>query len=78
MTIQIPNHSHCAICSKAIPFVPTSSKDADDRTCSKACASAFEDRQKKAKKNLYTMYALMALAFLVLILSLTNPGLFGG
>ena len=52
MAIQIPNHSHCAICSKAIPFVPTSSKDADDRTCSKECASAFVDRQKKAKKNI--------------------------
>lgn len=78
MAIQIPNHSHCAICSKAIAFVPNSSKDADERTCSKACAEAFVERQKKAKKNLYTMYALMALAFLVLILSLTNPGLFGG
>lgn len=48
-----------------------------ERTCSKECAARFEERQKKVKKNLYTMYGLMALAFLVLILSLTNPGLFG-
>lgn len=78
MPLQIPNHSHCAICGKAIAFAPATSKDADERTCSKDCGAKFEERQKKMKRNLYTMYGLMALAFVVLVLSLTNPTLFGG
>jgi predicted nucleic acid-binding Zn ribbon protein len=78
MPIQIPNHGHCAICGKAIAFVPTTSTDAEARTCSKECKGAFEERRKKAKRNVWTLYGLMALAFLVLVLSLTNPSLFGG
>jgi len=78
MAIQLPNHSHCAICGKAIAFAPATSKDAEERTCSKECAGKFEERAKKVKRNLYTMYGLMALAFLVLVLSMTNPSMFGG
>lgn len=66
-TIQIPNHSHCVICQKAVPF--------GDKTCSPKCETEFDDLNKRRKKSMYTMYALMALAFLVLILSYT--GVFG-
>ena len=74
----IPNHGHCAICGKATPFAPITSKNPEERTCSKACAEGFVERQRKLRKSQLTMYALMALAFLVLILSIVNPQVFGG
>ena len=66
-TLQIPNHSHCVICQRAVPF--------GDKTCGDKCAGDLEELNKKRKKSMYTMYALMALAFLVLALSYT--GIFG-
>jgi predicted nucleic acid-binding Zn ribbon protein len=66
-TLQIPNHSHCVICSRAVPF--------GDKTCSEKCQADVDELNKKRKKSMYTMYALMALAFLVLALSYT--GIFG-
>jgi predicted nucleic acid-binding Zn ribbon protein len=67
-TIQIPNHSHCVICSRAVPF--------GDKTCGDKCQADMDELDKKRKKSMYMMYALMALAFLVLALSYT--GIFGG
>ena len=67
-TLQIPNHSHCVICSRAVPF--------GEKTCSEKCQADVDELNKKRKKSMYTMYALMALAFLVLALSYT--GMFGG
>lgn len=68
MPIQIPNHSHCVICSHAVPF--------GDKTCSKECEASYDELQKKRKRSMLTMYGLMALAILVLMLSYT--GIFGG
>ena len=67
-TIQIPNHSHCVICTRAVPF--------EEKTCSEKCQTSLDELNAKRKKSMYMMYALMALAFLVLALSYT--GLFGG
>lgn len=67
MPIQIPNHSHCVICSRAVPF--------GDKTCSKECEASYVELQKKRKRSMLTMYGLMALAILVLMLSYT--GIFG-
>lgn len=67
-TVQIPNHSHCVICSRAVPF--------GDKTCSDKCQKDLDEVNQKRKKSMYMMYALMALAFLVLLLSYT--GVFGG
>lgn len=67
-TIQIPNHSHCVICTKAVPF--------GDKTCGDKCQGDLDELNRKRKKSMYTMYALMALAFVVLALSYT--GMFGG
>lgn len=69
MALQIPNHSHCAICSKAVPF--------GDKTCGKDCQAKYDDLQKRRRRTQLMMYGLMALAFVVLLLSLTNPSLFG-
>lgn len=67
MAVQIPNHSHCAICSRAVPF--------GDKTCSKDCEESYAELQKRRKRSMFTMYALMGLAILVLLLSYT--GIFG-
>ena len=65
--VQIPNHSHCVICQRAVPY--------GDKSCSEKCQKDLEALEQKRKRSMYTMYALMALAFLVLIMSYT--GLFG-
>lgn len=67
MAVQIPNHSHCAICSRAVPF--------GDKTCGKDCEESYAELQKRRKRSMFTMYALMGLAILVLLLSYT--GIFG-
>lgn len=70
MPLQIPDHAHCTICGKAI--------SADDKTCGKEHQAKFDDLQKRRKRAVWLMYGLMALAFGVLVLSVTNPGMFGG
>lgn len=60
-TIQIPNHSHCVICSRAVPY--------GEKTCSSECAANLEELNKKRKRSMYIMYGLMGIAILVLILS---------
>lgn len=70
MPAQIPDHAHCSICGRAVAF--------GDKTCSKECAGKLEDLQRRRKRAMWTMYGLMALAFLVLVLSVTNPGILGG
>ena len=68
MALQIPNHAHCSICGKAIAY--------GDKTCSGDCETKFEDLQRRRKRAVRTMYGLMALAFVVLMLSVWKPNLF--
>lgn len=70
MPVQIPRHSHCAICSEPVAYYDSRNADADERTCSKECQKAFEEIQRKRKRSVYTMYALMALAVLILLMSM--------
>jgi predicted nucleic acid-binding Zn ribbon protein len=58
-TLQIPNHSHCLVCSKAVPF--------GDKTCSKKCEQEQEEQQKNRKKQMLVLYGLMAIAFAVAV-----------
>ncbi len=67
MTVQIPNHSHCVICTRAVAF--------GDKTCSPECEAKMDELTKKRKRSMLVMYGLMAVAILVLVLSYT--GLFG-
>lgn len=67
--LQIPNHQHCAICNRAIAYVEPRKATDEDKTCSKECLAGLQEIAKKRKRSLYTMYGLMALAFVVLILS---------
>lgn len=70
MAIQIPNHAHCGICGKAVPY--------GDKTCGKDCQAKLDDLNKRRKRTMYMMYGLMGLAFVVLTMSLLKPGLLGG
>lgn len=67
-TLQIPNHSHCVICSQAVPF--------GDKTCTDKCQKDLDDLNKRRKRSVLIMYVLMAVAMGILILSST--GLMGG
>jgi len=69
MPVQIPNHSHCVMCSRAVPFA--------DKTCSPECANKWDDVQRRRKRNIYFLYAMMALAIGMLMLTYIAPGLFG-
>ena len=68
MSSIIPNHAHCAICGRAVPY--------GDKTCSKDCETKHDDLQKRRKRAMWTMYGLMTLAFVVLVMSATSPGMF--
>lgn len=65
MALQIPNHSHCTICSRAVSF--------GEKTCSKDCEAKFDDLQRRRKRTMLFLYGLMALSVIVLML-----GSFGG
>lgn len=65
-TIQIPNHAHCVVCSRAVPF--------GDKTCSPECEAQLADINKRRKRSMYLMYGLMAVAILLLVLM--NFGIF--
>ena len=61
-TLQIPNHSHCVICQRAVPF--------GDKTCGPACETKLAELTKKRKRSMYMLYGLMAVAVIVFVLSL--------
>jgi predicted nucleic acid-binding Zn ribbon protein len=67
-TIQIPNHAHCVVCSRAVPF--------GDKTCSPTCEADYADLQKRRKRTAFFMYGLLALSILALVL--LQFGFFGG
>ena len=64
--VQIANHSHCVICSRAVTF--------GDKTCSPECAAKLTEIDRKRKRSMTMMYVLMGLAVLVLVLSLSGIG----
>lgn len=69
MADLIPNHMHCSICNRAVPYVDPKRASVTDRTCTPEHAADLEELNKKRKRSMYTMYALMGLAVLVLVLS---------
>ena len=59
MPVQIPNHAHCAICTRAIAF--------GDKTCSDDCQKKYDDLQKRRKRTVYVMYGLAAATLLYML-----------
>ena len=68
-TIQILNHDHCSICGRAIPYVEPKERTPETRTCSPEHEQQLVALNKKRKRSMMLLYGLMALAFIVLILS---------
>ena len=59
MAEKIPQHSHCQVCGKAIPFSET--------LCSDECKEKYNSLVKRRKLFLYFMYAAIFVAFIVMI-----------
>ena len=57
---RIPQHSHCQICGKAIPYGET--------VCSDECREKYDTLVKKRKMYLYMMYAALALLLFMFVL----------
>jgi predicted nucleic acid-binding Zn ribbon protein len=70
MAVQIPNHAHCVVCGRAIEY--------GEKTCGPEDAAKLDDVNKRRKRSMTLMYVLMGIAMLVLVLSYTSPGMFGG
>lgn len=57
---RIPQHSHCQICGKAVPYGET--------VCSDECREKYDTLVKKRKMYLYMMYAALALLLFMFVL----------
>lgn len=56
---KVPNHAHCQVCGRAI--------QPKESYCGSECQEEAEEQQAKNKRMLYTMYALFALGFIMLV-----------
>jgi len=57
---RIPQHAHCQICGKAIPY--------GEIVCSDECREKYEALVKKRKMYIYIMYGALALLLLMFVL----------
>lgn len=61
MALQIPNHAHCVICTRAVPF--------GDKTCSDDCEKKYDLLQKRRKRSIMFLYGLMGMTLLLFLLA---------
>ncbi|HHH78183.1 MAG TPA: DUF2116 family Zn-ribbon domain-containing protein [Thermoplasmatales archaeon] len=57
---RIPQHSHCQICGKAIPY--------GEIVCSDECREKYDQLVKKRKMYIYLMYGALALLLFMFVL----------
>ena len=57
---RIPQHSHCQICGKAIPYGET--------VCSDECREKYDQLVKKRKMYIYLMCGALALLLFMFVL----------
>jgi len=57
---RVPQHSHCQICGKAVPF--------EKVICSDECEEQYGKIVKKRKFYMYIMYGAMAILIFMFIL----------
>lgn len=57
---RIPQHAHCQICGKAIPY--------GEIVCSDECRERYGALVKKRKMYIYVMYGALALLLLMFVL----------
>lgn len=63
MAEKIPQHLHCQICGKAIPYSET------ELMCSDECKQRYQALTRKRKMWVYIMYALIFIMIAVLLFS---------
>lgn len=66
--VQIPQHSHCSMCGKAIK--------AGEKICSKQCQAEMDQLNNKRRR--YAMLFYAATAVFILMVLLNYAGLFMG
>ena len=64
MAIQIPNHSHCVMCTRAVEF--------NEKTCSERCAADLAALQKRRRQSQILLWVLMGLAGVVALLGASS------
>lgn len=58
---NVPQHSHCQICGKAIPLT--------EAQCSEECKTKYQMLMKRRKLMVYVMYGLIGIVFAVILFS---------
>lgn len=58
MPLQVPQHSHCVICGKAV--------QAEEKTCGPECVKALEQHNKKRRLMMLLMYGLIGFTVVLL------------
>jgi predicted nucleic acid-binding Zn ribbon protein len=56
---RIPNHGHCWICGRAVPF--------GEHLCSPECEAKHAENQRKRRLWMWLLYGAMALAIGVIV-----------
>jgi len=60
MAESIPQHSHCQMCGKSIPF--------KEMLCSEECKQKYQKLVKRRKLLVYLMYGILAALIVVFVL----------
>ena len=55
----IPQHAHCLMCGKSIPFGET--------LCSEDCKKKYQNLVKRRKLILYLMYGMLAALIVIIV-----------
>jgi predicted nucleic acid-binding Zn ribbon protein len=57
----VPQHSHCQICGKSIPF--------KEQYCSEECKQKFQTILRRRRLIVYLMYGMLAALIVILLFS---------
>lgn len=60
MTVNVPQHNHCHVCMKAIPYGET--------LCSEECKQKYTKLLKRRRLIVYFMYAMLIALIAIFIL----------
>ncbi len=61
MADSVPQHAHCHMCGKSIPYGET--------LCSEECKQKFQSLLRRRRFLLYLMYGLIAAVIVVILVS---------
>lgn len=61
MAVTVPQHAHCHMCGKSIPFGET--------LCSEECKQRYQRLLKRRKIMVYLMYGIIAALIVIFVLS---------